>query len=188
MIRGVLLKRLLSILNITFLLVLGGLLFVWIQNEIENKEIREARPLPSGLHPVVEEKSKELIAQAEEIGVSILITDGFRSVESQNEIYKKGRNDGGAIVSYARGGESYHNYGLAIDFALQTENGGISYDLERDGNQNGKADWFEVASIGKELGFKWGGDWRGFKDYPHLEYTFGLSINELQNGYRPEDK
>ena len=181
-------KRLVSILNIAFLLVLGGLIFVWIQNEIEQKEIREARPLPSGLHPVVEEKSKELIEQAEATGISILITDGFRSVESQNEIYERGRSKEGAIVSYARGGESYHNYGLAIDFALRNEHGGISYDLQRDGNGNGEADWFEVARIGKELGFEWGGDWRGFKDYPHLEYNFGLSINELQNGWRPEDK
>ncbi|MFX3673538.1 MAG: M15 family metallopeptidase [Paenisporosarcina sp.] len=181
-------KRIQTILNVTFLLVLGGLLFVWIQNEMENKEIRETRPLPSGLHPIVEGKSKELIDQANEIGISILITDGFRSVESQNEIYEKGRNEVGAIVSYAKGGQSYHNYGLAIDYALQNTNGDISYDLQQDANGNGEADWFEVASIGKELGFKWGGDWRGFKDYPHLEYTFGLSISELQEGYRPEDK
>jgi len=155
---------------------------------MENKEIREARPLPSGLHPIVEEKSNQLVEKTKAKGISILITDGFRSVESQNEIYERGRSKEGAIVSYARGGESYHNYGLAIDFALLNEHGGISYDLQRDGNNNGEADWFEVARIGKELGFEWGGDWRGFKDYPHFQYTFGLSINELQNGWRPEDK
>jgi len=138
-----------------FLLVLGGLLFVWIDREIENKRIREARPLPSGLHKIVEEKSKNLVEQANKIGIPILITDGFRSIESQNDIYEQGRTTIGAIDSYAKGGE---------------------------------ADWFEVARIGKELGFTWGGDWRGFKDYPHFEYTIGLSIRELQNGWRLEDK
>lgn len=161
---------------------------MWIQYEIENKEIREARPLPSGLHPIVEEKRDELIDQAKAIGITIIITDGFRSVESQNEIYEQGRSDEGAIVSYARGGESYHNYGLAIDYAMLNKEGIISYDLQRDGNGNGESDWFEVARIGKNLGFFWGGDWRGFKDYPHLEYTFGLSISELQDGWRPADK
>jgi peptidoglycan L-alanyl-D-glutamate endopeptidase CwlK len=183
------LKRLLTILNVTFLLVLGGLLFVWIQYEIEKKEIREERPLPSGLHPIVEEKRDKLIDQANVIGISILITDGYRSIESQNDIYEKGRSDEGAIVSYARGGESYHNYGLAIDYAILNKDGTISYDLQRDGNGNGEADWYEVARIAKELDFLWGGDFQGgFKDFPHLEYTFGLSIRELQNGWRPMDK
>ena len=90
-------------------------------------------------------------------------------------------------MTQARGGESYHNYGLAIDFALRLENGEVVWDIERDGNRNGKRDWFEVAAIGKELGFIWGGDWQHFKDYPHLQMTFGLSISELQQGYRPED-
>ena len=181
-------EKFLSIINILFLLVLGGLLFVWIEREIENKRIREARPLPSGLHNIVEEKSMELVEQANKIGIPILITDGFRSIESQNEIYEQGRTSSGAIVSYAKGGESYHNYGLAIDFALLNQDTSISYDLQRDSNGNGEADWFEVARIGKELGFTWGGDWRGFKDYPHFEYTLGLSIRELQNGWRLEDK
>ena len=181
-------KKLLSIINILFLLVLGGLLFVWIDREIENKRIREARPLPSGLHNIVEEKSMELVEQANKIGIPILITDGFRSIESQNEIYEQGRTSSGAIVSYAKGGKSYHNYGLAIDFALLNQDDSISYDLQRDSNGNGEADWFEVARFGKDLGFTWGGDWRGFKDYPHFEYTLGLSIRELQNGWRLEDK
>jgi peptidoglycan L-alanyl-D-glutamate endopeptidase CwlK len=171
-----------------FLLILGGLLFIWIDREIENKQIREARPLPYRLHPLVEEKSEKLIEQANKISIPILITDGYRSVGSQNDIYGQGRTTEGSIVSYAKGGESYHNYGLAIDFALLNKDGSISYDLQRDANGNGESDWFEVARIGKELGFKWGGDWRRFKDYPHFEYTLGLSIHELQNGWRLEDK
>ena len=38
----------------------------------------------------------------------------------------------------------------------------------------------EVVAIAKNLGFDWGGDWSGFKDYPHLQMTFGLSLRELQ--------
>jgi len=185
---GVRLKRVWITLNIAFWLVIGGLFFVWGQNELEFREERMSRPLPEGLHPIVGEKSNQLIANAQEIGIPILISEGFRSVESQDVLYEKGRTIEGSIVTHARGGESYHNYGLAIDFVLLEEDGSISYDLERDLNGNGEADWFEVARLGKEIGFKWGGDWKGFKDYPHLEYNFGLSIQELQNGWRPEDK
>ncbi|WP_072272750.1 peptidoglycan-binding protein [Peribacillus simplex] len=45
--------------------------------------------------------------------------------------------------------------------------------------------WKRVAAIGKELGFKWGGDWTSFKDYPHLEMTGGLSYSQMQAGKKP---
>lgn len=145
------------------------------------------RPMPTELHPIVEEKKEELIEKAKDIGISVIITDGFRSAEEQDAIYQRGRETEGTIVTYAKGGESYHNYGLAIDFALQTDDDNIIWDLEYDGNQNGESDWMEVVEIAKELGFSWGGDFTRFKDYPHLQMDFGLSIRELQWGKRPED-
>ncbi|SHN31236.1 M15 family metallopeptidase [Gracilibacillus kekensis] len=145
------------------------------------------RPMPSSLHPLVEEASDALIDQAEQKGISIIITDGFRSIEEQNEIYQQGRETDAEIVTYAKGGESYHNYGLAIDFALQPRQGEVIWDLEYDGNENGESDWVEVVDIAKSLGFSWGGDFARFKDYPHLQMDFGLSITELKWGKRPED-
>ncbi len=89
-------------------------------------------------------------------------------------------------MTIAKGGQSYHNYGLAIDFALKLDNGNVVWDLDRDDNNNGEADWMEVVAIAKDLGFEWGGDWTSFKDYPHLQMDFGLSIRELQYGKRPK--
>ena len=174
--------------SILFLLVLGGFLFIWLEKELAFREELEQRPLPSGLHPIVEEKRDLLIARAAEIGIDILITDGYRSPEEQDGLHSQGRSASGSIVTYAEGGESYHNYGLAIDYALRLDDGSVVWDIARDGNGNEESDWFEVAAIAKNLGFDWGGDWQRFKDYPHLEMTFGLSIRELQQGWRPEDK
>lgn len=174
--------------SILFLLVLGGFLFIWLEKELAFREELEQRPLPSGLHPIVEEKRDLLISRAAEIGIDILITDGYRSPEEQDGLHSQGRSASGSIVTYAEGGESYHNYGLAIDYALRLDDGSVVWDIARDGNGNGESDWFEVAAIAKNLGFDWGGDWQRFKDYPHLEMTFGLSIRELQQGWRPEDK
>ncbi|MEZ0480070.1 M15 family metallopeptidase [Planococcus sp. SSTMD024] len=176
-----------TVFSLLFLFILGAFLFIWIEREIEERKERAERPLPSGLHPIVESKRDQLIARADEIGIDILITDGFRSVEEQNEIHAQGRTRGGSVVTYAEGGESYHNYGLAIDFALRLPDGSVVWDIQRDDNGNGRPDWFEVADIAKELGFEWGGDWVRFKDYPHLQMDFGLSIRQLQEGYRPED-
>lgn len=144
-------------------------------------------PPVTGLHPVVQAKQEELKAEADKLGITVVITDGFRSNEEQDRLYEQGRAADGSVVTYARGGESYHNYGLAIDFALRTKDGDVIWDLKYDGNGNGEADWLEVVAIAKRLGFTWGGDWEGFKDYPHLQMDFGYSIGELQRGFRPPD-
>ena len=142
--------------------------------------------LPTELHPIVAEKVDVLIEKTAEKNIEILITDDYRSHEEQDKLYQKGRSTPGLVVTHAEGGESYHNFGLAVDFALQLENGHVIWDIDYDGNGNGQSDWFEVAEIAKELGFQWGGDWRGFIDYPHLQMDFGLSINDLQEGKRPK--
>lgn len=147
-----------------------------------NKE--EAPPI-TDLHPYVLEQKNKLVSRAKEQKISIIITDGFRSHEEQTRLYNQGRTTDGSIVTNARAGESYHNYGLAIDFALQLEDGTVIWDMEYDGNRNGKSDWMEVVAIAKDLGFHWGGDWTGFPDYPHLQIDFGLTIRELQRGERP---
>lgn len=141
-----------------------------------------------GLHPVVAQKRDELIAASRKIGIGILITDDYRSSEEQDALYRQGREDDGAVVTQVKGGGSFHNYGLAIDFALKTPGGDVLWDLEYDGNGNGKPDWTEVVEIAKRLGFSWGGDWESFPDYPHLQMDFGYTISELQRGWRPPDR
>lgn len=136
------------------------------------------------LHPLVEEKKITLLDMASQKDIEVVVTDEHRSFESQDKLYAQGRSNDGSIVTYAKAGESYHNYGLAFDFALRNEQGEIIWDIHYDGNNNGKSDWFEVADLAKELGLEWGGDWNN-KDYPHLQLTFGYSIEQLQNGALP---
>ncbi|WP_444685715.1 M15 family metallopeptidase [Alkalicoccus luteus] len=131
------------------------------------------------LHPLVEEAKEELLRRAEEQNIRLVITEGYRSPDRQDELYARGRSADGDIVTNAAAWESYHNYGLAIDYALETDDG-LVWDIETDFNGSGEPDWLEVAAIAKDIGFEWGGDWDGFSDYPHLQMTFGLSINELQ--------
>ncbi|UOQ46532.1 M15 family metallopeptidase [Halobacillus salinarum] len=145
-------------------------------------------PMPTSLHPVVDDKKEELIQKTADKGITIVITDGFRSEEEQDRLYEQGRSKEGDVVTNVKGGGSYHNYGLAIDFALKKKNGEVIWDMKRDGNKNGKSDWMEVVDTAKSLGFDWGGDWASFKDYPHLQMDFDLSIRELKRGERPQVK
>ena len=149
------------------------------------REVEEEQFEVTGLHPVVAEKQNQLVERARKSGIKIVITEGYRSEERQDELFEQGRSTAGQIVTSARGGESYHNYGLAIDFAIRVSEDKVIWDIDYDGNGNGKSDWMEIVDIAKELGFEWGGDWISFPDYPHLQYDFGYSIAELKRGKRP---
>lgn len=141
----------------------------------------------SGMNPIVASMGKELVKRAHAAGVPVCITQGYRSIAEQNALYAKGRyGSKEAIVTNAPGGYSNHNFGLAIDFALYTPSGNqVVWDQKVDYDRDGKADWAEVVAIAKSLGFSWGGDWRGFPDAPHFEYTFGLTTTQLRAGAKP---
>jgi peptidoglycan L-alanyl-D-glutamate endopeptidase CwlK len=139
-----------------------------------------------GLIPCVKAASEKLIDRSYALGIPIVVTQGLRTFAEQNALYEQGRSKPGAIVTNARGGYSNHNFGVAIDFALLTNDGrAVSWDTKLDGNRNGKADWNEVVTLAKALGFTWGGDWKTFLDLPHFEMTFGLSTAQYRAGKCP---
>lgn len=92
------------------------------------------------------------------------------------------------MVTNAKAGESYHNYGLAIDIVLlvdENKDGTFekaSWETNTDFDGDGKADWQEIVTIFKKHGWFWGGDWK-FTDMPHFEKTFGLSVLELKKRF-----
>jgi len=126
------------------------------------------------LHPVLQDLMNKFIPACAKAGITVGITQGFRSIAYQNELYAQGRTKPGLIVTNCKGGYSPHNYGLAFDFCIY-ENGKINWD-----SRNKK--WGIAGNIGKSLGLNWGGDWDSFIDLPHLEFMFGLSINNLLKG------
>lgn len=141
-----------------------------------------------GLHPIVLAAATVLIERCYARGVPILITQGLRTIAEQNALYEQGRSKPGVIVTNARGGYSYHNFGLAVDFALLLSNGSsVSWDMNRDYNVNNIKDWIEVVEEAKKLGFDWGGDWTSFKDYPHFQMVFGLTLTQLRAGSKPSE-
>ncbi|RCX22971.1 peptidoglycan L-alanyl-D-glutamate endopeptidase CwlK [Fontibacillus phaseoli] len=140
----------------------------------------------SGLNPVVAAAASALIDRCYAREVYVIITQGLRTYAEQDALFAQGRTKPGKIVTKARGGESNHNFGVAIDFALLLADGrSVSWDTLRDADKDSLPDWSEVVEEAKKLGFAWGGDWRSFKDMPHLEMTFGLSTAQLRAGRRP---
>lgn len=133
------------------------------------------------LHPTVRQKAWDAVYEAWQQGIYVLITQGYRSIAEQDALYAQGRTKPGKIVTNAKGGTSYHNFGLAVDFALYTADGkDVTWD-------DSSAAWKTVVRIFKAKGFAWGGDFRSFKDTPHFEMTFGLTTAQLRAGKRPNN-
>jgi peptidoglycan LD-endopeptidase CwlK len=141
------------------------------------------------LHPSLREEVRILLDKAEAIispELVIRIVQGLRTIEEQNAIYAQGRTKPGKKVTNARGGSSYHNYGLAIDFAFLDSKGQISWDINKDWDLDHQSDWMEVVKIFKEAGWEYGGDWK-MRDYPHLQKSFGYSWQQLLEKYNKKD-
>lgn len=133
------------------------------------------------LHPKVRAEALEIYTEISErlTGNAVCrFTQTLRTFAEQDALYAQGRTKPGKKVTNAKGGQSYHNYGLAIDFALIVGSKVLSYDMIKDFDGDGIADWKEVVHIFKSYGWEWGGDWN-FKDYPHFQKTFGYSVRKL---------
>ncbi|MEK4006105.1 M15 family metallopeptidase [Paenibacillus sp. FSL H3-0333] len=110
---------------------------------------KSARQL-EGLHPVVKQAAIKLISDCYDKGIYIRITQGLRTIAEQNALYAQARTTKGPIVTNAKGGYSWHNFGYAIDFVLIESD----YDMKADKNNNKVADWLEVTQVAKAIGFE----------------------------------
>lgn len=105
-------------------------------------------------------------------------THTLRTFEEQNELYAQGRTKPGVVVTRAKGGQSWHNYGMAVDIVLLVDKKAV-WDIKTDYDKDGRSDWMEVVDVFKRYGWEWGGDWK-FIDNPHFQKTLGRSIVEMQ--------
>lgn len=76
-----------------------------------------------------------------------------------------GPQQGAHKLTYAGPGQSYHNYGLAVD-AVPLREGRPVWGVEC---KEDRALWKELGKLAKTVSLDWGGDWARFKDYPHIQ-------------------
>jgi peptidoglycan L-alanyl-D-glutamate endopeptidase CwlK len=143
------------------------------------------------LKPYVKQQAEKLLVNANKKltgKYEVRYVQGFRSIAEQDALYAQGRTDmSKPKVTNAKGGQSMHNFGLAVDFALFTKDGKeVSWNTKADYDADGIADWMEVVAEAKKLGFEWGGNWRGFVDMPHFQMLGGLEEHEIRAGKLPK--
>lgn len=125
---------------------------------------------PQHLHPLVREAARKTLEACERAGLPFRLFEGYRSPERQTALYAQGRTTPGRIVTYARAGESLHNYGLAVDI-VGFVGGAWTWDLPQQS-------WVHMQAFGKTYGL------RGLSfEMPHLEWP--VNIAELRAGVFP---
>lgn len=126
------------------------------------------------LIPIVAAKADNFVAACKAQGIDILIYSTLRDNESQNELYAQGRTKPGKIVTNAKAGESYHNYGCAFDF-VPLVHGKPAWD--------DKTLYTRCGNIAESVGLEWAGRWKGkLQETAHCQYTGGLHWSELKAG------
>jgi len=148
------------------------------------------------LHPAVRQEVKDIylneIVPALAGKAICRFAYTLRTFAEQDALYAQGRTklfDANGkklgVVTKAKGGQSIHNFGLALDIVLLKDTNGdgtfesASWETNIDFDKDGKADWMEIVNIFKKHGWEWGGDWKSFKDLPHFEKTFGNTWRTL---------
>ena len=109
-------------------------------------------------------------------GVTVEVISGLRSWSAQAALYAQGRTKPGKIVTKARPGSSWHNYGLAIDLGL-FKNG-----VYLDERKPAEADklYAEIGKLAVAHGIEWAGKWKSFAETPHFQVTFGLTLADVR--------
>lgn len=128
----------------------------------------------TGVHPRLATAIRQIRAAMEVLGRPMLITDGVRTAEEQRILWLKGRNAAGQVIdpqkvvtnadgTVKRSNHQLHpdGFGHAVDCTFLDPLGHPRW-IERD-------PWALYGAMGKTLGLKWGGDWGGLVDRPHLE-------------------
>jgi len=168
----------------------------------KGKEIRSSLSMTGAgwdnLHPTVKQRAKNVIKKAnkefKKTGLSIGIFEGWRTEARQREVMGSGSS---WVKDYRN---SYHPWGLAVDFVFLDQFGQWTWEPIKDndaawyeyvtqiftGDANAQA-WDKLGDIIKAEGFEWGGDWKN-RDAPHAQVTeFGTTRDMIAQYGEPDN-
>ena len=121
------------------------------------------------VHPLLAQRIRSMADLLAGENINIRVVQGLRTWQEQAALYDEGRDEDGnvvdksKVVTNAKAGTSWHNYGLAVDVA--PFDGGIP-----DWNASHPA-WKRIVAVGESVGLILGSTWRTFPDWPHFQMT-----------------
>jgi hypothetical protein len=126
------------------------------------------------LHPALAVAVRAMVVDLATKGTVVEVVQGLRTFAEQDDLYAKGRTTPGPIVTQARGGESNHNFGLAVDLCPFT-NGTPDWNAPM-------SVWAAIGTSAEAQGLEWGGQWKKFLDKPHVQLP-SMTVKECARCY-----
>lgn len=112
---------------------------------------------------------KAATSRARELGVEVRIIDANRTYAEQDKLFSKRPK-----VTNARGGQSWHNFGLAFDFGVFK---GTSY-------LGNSPHYKTLGALAKNIpGTTWGGTWTELVDEPHIQLNLFSSTSAARAAF-----
>lgn len=116
----------------------------------------------------------------------------LRSLKIQQEYWEKGRElkngiwvikDVTQIVTRNKPGLSWHHYGLACDnvFAGAFKKDPYLEEFKKAKDSRFNEMWFAYGKVVETHGCRWGGRFKTIFDAPHMQMTFGFTIQEIMD-------
>jgi len=118
----------------------------------------------NAVYPPLAALVRQLAEQLLSDGIQIIVAQAMRTVAEQDALYAQGRTAPGRIVTNARGGHSYHNFGLAVDLAPLAADGSVNWNASHPA-------WKRMEEAGVALGMTSGANWTRIVDAPHFQVT-----------------
>lgn len=132
--------------------------------------------LIAGLQLEAQRGARWLLALLRDTGLDARVISGTRTYAEQDALYRQGRwGHPGPRVTNARGGESWHNFGVAWDIGLFEAGRYLTDAAPYRAAHAAIAGHLASPPAGFPL-LEWGGAWRSFPDPPHWQLALGAPI------------
>lgn len=129
------------------------------------------------LHPAVKRRALAMISACDADGITLLITSTYRDNASQDKLYAQ------PWRSRRPGRDQRQGRSVLPQLAAGVRCRAVGQ-RETTWSTSGDAGklWRKIGLIGKSCGLEWAGDWKRFPEFPHFQYTGGLTLADLQAG------
>ena len=121
------------------------------------------------VHPKLAEKVRSMAELLAGENIEIRVVQGLRSWAEQAALYAQGRTAPGKVVTNAKPGTSWHNFGLAVDVA--------PFDSGIPDWNSSHPSWKRIVAVGESVGLVSGSQWRTFPDWPHFQLVGQLPVS-----------
>ncbi len=125
----------------------------------------------TGVHPKLANAVTLIRLAMAQLGFTMIVTDGVRTLEQQQALYAQGRTTPGHIVTNADGVKVRSNH--------QAHGDGFGHAVDCTFIVDGKPSWDDslpwrlYGEMAKSQGLRWGGEFISIVDNPHIELPEG---------------